>query len=676
MTRQDPRLEPAYLPDRRGWPNHLRTRSPHGKVRVVRLMKVEFKGFKRLRETSCNFDGRLIALIGPNEAGKSSVLSALDWHCNGERALLPHERSRDLQVPDEENVVRVTYLLDDDDKAKLTELPREEHPSRFVAVRTAGGEMRTSVFPRPCRDPRIRRDAYASVAAMLGGELALNLDPNLRQALDAIQGPLGDELRRDLIDDEVRQVGASAAGLEELFQGLEEENDEETLQEFQQIKSAIANLKAVEAQYQTTHPFDVARRAMWLRSPDFVLFGAHDRDLRSEYDLADEGLRNDPPQALANVLTLAGTDVESIWAVLSSGTVTDIKTLRRRCNAELERTFKPNWKQSDLTIELDFNNTVLQILIHEDHASGVTTTFSERSDGLRMFVALIAFLTVRPTDQAPILLIDEAEMHLHLDAQADLVGMLQVQEKISQVIYTTHSPGCLPPDLGTGIRLVSPDPGDRQVSHLSSDFWSDNKPGFSSLLFAMGAGAAAFSAFRYAVMAEGVTEMLLLPTMLRAAIGADVPYQVAPGLSVMIGNEAELETTAARLCYLVDGDMGGSTIRAQLLELGVKENLVHQLPDGAAIEDLLDVEAYLTAVNAILRDADAVSPVITTSDLTSGLVVGLAVSTWAKNQGLKAPSKRAVANYLIQDQERVKLSPTGVVALAELHSKIMASFNL
>jgi len=45
----------------------------------MRLTKVEITGYKRLAHASCNPDGRLIALLGPNEAGKSSVLEALAW---------------------------------------------------------------------------------------------------------------------------------------------------------------------------------------------------------------------------------------------------------------------------------------------------------------------------------------------------------------------------------------------------------------------------------------------------------------------------------------------------------------------------------------------------------------------------------------------------------------------
>lgn len=73
----------------------------------------------------------------------------------------------------------------------------------------------------------------------------------------------------------------------------------------------------------------------------------------------------------------------------------------------------------------------------------------------------------------------------------------------------------------------------------------------------MGAEAAAFSAFRRAVLAEGVSEMILLPTLLRnASDGSQLNFQVAFGLSNLSAaraiNEVALITT-----FLVDGDASG-----------------------------------------------------------------------------------------------------------------------
>lgn len=156
---------------------------------------------------------------------------------------------------------------------------------------------------------------------------------------------------------------------------------------------------------------------------------------------------------------------------------------------------------------------------------------AERSDGLRQYVSLLAFATLEKTEQPPILLIDEAEAHLHYDAQADLVQMFARQELATKVIYTTHSVGCLPEDLGTGVRLV--EMNSPTTSIIRNWFWETDEPGFSPLLFGIGAKALAFMPVRFALITEGATDIILLPTLFREATGkSSLGFQVVPGLSV------------------------------------------------------------------------------------------------------------------------------------------------
>ncbi|MDT0407281.1 AAA family ATPase, partial [Streptomyces edwardsiae] len=138
----------------------------------------------------------------------------------------------------------------------------------------------------------------------------------------------------------------------------------------------------------------------------------------------------------------------------------------------------PKWRQERLDVELNVTGSRLEVLIAEGHSTGSTTTFDERSDGLRTFVALVAFLARQEYQLPPVLLVDEIETHLHLDAQADLVEVLTNDVEASQVFYTTHSPASLPRDLGTGLRLVRPDPSNRSVSLLRNDFWTSG-PGYT-----------------------------------------------------------------------------------------------------------------------------------------------------------------------------------------------------
>jgi len=48
-------------------------------VESMKCTRVEFAGYRRLMNANCSLDDRLIAFVGPNEAGKSTVLQGLAW---------------------------------------------------------------------------------------------------------------------------------------------------------------------------------------------------------------------------------------------------------------------------------------------------------------------------------------------------------------------------------------------------------------------------------------------------------------------------------------------------------------------------------------------------------------------------------------------------------------------
>ncbi len=192
------------------------------------------------------------------------------------------------------------------------------------------------------------------------------------------------------------------------------------------LQDLPGQLRAAADHEEAEHPDDTARDILDGLTPAFLRFDLAERELDSTYDLAE--VADDPPRALAKSLDAA--------------------------NAQLRQGIAEAWGQSDIEPRFDNDDYVLRILVRT--GKGGLQDIAQRSEGLRAFIALVAFTTERARRVAPILLIDEADIHLHYDAQADLIQMLSHQQQAAQVIYTTHSAGCLPKDLGTGVRLVEP----------------------------------------------------------------------------------------------------------------------------------------------------------------------------------------------------------------------------
>ena len=418
------------------------------------------------------------------------------------------------------------------------------------------------------------------------------------------------------------------------------------------------------------HPRDVGRERIRKRVPTFVLFEEEDRALATVHAINEEAQRENLQPSLRNLLKIADLDIHRLWGYIESNDDSNQESYIDEANENLEEFYRQAWNQANVAVRLKVDARRLEIRLKELGRKGAVTNIEERSDGLRTFIALSAFLAAQHLTVPPILLIDEAETHLHYDAQADLVGVLLKNVEATQVFYTTHSPGCLPTDLGTSIRLLSKNRDQHDASTLKADFWTNQEPGFAPLLYAMGASAAAFSVCRRAVLSEGPADMVLLPTLIRLATGKpDLNYQIAPGLSNAHAYDMKVEEVAAKVVYLADGDAGGDKHQSALLKAQVEKDRIFRLPKGQATEDLIDRDLYIEVVNDMLDGAT-----VTAADLNDGQPIAKSLQDWGRRNKVKVPGHVAVA-YAVLRREDIRLTPAAKTALIKLDDQFNAAFD-
>lgn len=451
-----------------------------GLVPEMRLTAIEIHGFKRFKKARITIDGKVTAFVGPNGAGKTSVLEALR-HLSSGQPFTEAELAR--SAPDRQDAeVIAQFVLEDSDYGALSDIPGARQIRWYTRTRRGDGKSFYKVEPPLSRDLAPRQAAIELLERVAGDESQAAEAPTLAE----VKGLLG--ILRGAGQD---MTAAEVSKIRELAGRFEEREDLATA--MTGIADVLFRLAETE---EMVNPEEATAEILSDRTPAFVFFNDNDRLLNPIYDLTPYAA-NPPAQpiaALANLLKIGGLNVASLAPASQADRQGELEEFLLDANARLQEVFANAWKQAEapITVRLRVSGLALHILV-EMHPRGYTS-IAEGSDGQRTFLALLAFTMARSSTIRPILLVDEAETHLHYDAQADLVRMFGRQDQASQVIYTTHSAGCLPEDLGTGIKVVRPI-GMSGESEILNSYWSEG-PGVKPLIIGMGATTFAFSSLR------------------------------------------------------------------------------------------------------------------------------------------------------------------------------------
>jgi len=634
----------------------------------VKLISVDLTGFKRFEQTTkINLDAKLIALVGPNEAGKTSILEALGWFGSAEP--IPRSEWTRATTPDADDVaVEALWLLSPEDLEDV-DIPQGDEPPRWlIHKKLFGGARRVVLSPALKRAKGPRRRAREELDKLSRSkwvaeaeEPPFDLDQLrvLHAELDTDQGTLPPEIRE--------RIGAFG----DLLGGSVAEDDAAPVY----ARDLVERLEKLREHEDATHPNRAAIQELGPLIPAFLPFTDDARSLESAHELMEVAF--DPPSALGNLAALAGLQLGSLLEAIQAGDLGHAEDLLLAATGQLSKELNRAWGQSEIEPRLTHDGTVLRIFIKTDY--GGFLDVARRSEGLRTFMALVAFTARQGGSRPPILLIDEAEEHLHYDAQADLTQMLARQDQAAQVIYTTHSAGCLPQDLGTGVRLVVPAEGvDR--SRVENWPWAEGV-GFSPLLLGMGASTLAFVPTRAALIGEGGAEVIVLPTLLREVANvSDVPFQVAPGSAEASKDAiARIDLEGNKVAYLVDGDDGGAGNQADLRSAGIAADrivIVGGEGSGLSTEDLVAPEVYAAAINEELRRSHGENAPRLDPGALPETGRPAAVAAWCEQQGVPEPNKGAVAHRIAdQRSERSLVDPAREDLVEELYETLLGLFE-
>ena len=145
----------------------------------MRLQKIRVHGFKRFGEpVELVADGKLTAVVGPNEAGKTSLLRAIEHLTSGDDFVASggsRDFTRDTQPKKSQAIVQALFHLDDDDRAAVVSDVRDSSQIRWYKLTVqATGNLTHELIPPLHRDLKPRKRVLGTLGRIESRQVVAN----------------------------------------------------------------------------------------------------------------------------------------------------------------------------------------------------------------------------------------------------------------------------------------------------------------------------------------------------------------------------------------------------------------------------------------------------------------------------------------------------------------------
>ena len=589
----------------------------------MRLQKARVKKYRSIRDSGWfDVEEAKTILVGPNEAGKTALLEALQkinppWEVRNFDALRDYPRSEFNDIIsgkvrlEDTTIVEARFALEPEDKEVI---PPEFRDCDYVYGRRpdnsswhalSGGAYRTTYGD-------IKKD-LAKLCAHIDSRVPSPSEGVL--ASMAPSAPLS-ALTRDWADaDEIKGNRATElkASLEKIFPYIEEGNETEE----KRYDHLIAAVGADELRYsalQTLHQ----RLPLFVRFRDYFrvrpLIHLEHLAQRVEKNLVDDEYYDYGNQCLLRLLGFSARELSNLGraAEPEPGNSEALQKYRdqldRRsyqlnaASVRLTEELRHVWAEAD-RLRIVADGQYLKVVVEDD--LGVEIELDQRSEGFQWLVSFFVVFFAEAADRHKnaVLLLDEPGLSLHGLKQRDFRTTISRLAESNQTLYTTHSPFLVGPDELDLVRVV--EMTDRQIgTKVRTNVTAQDPAALLPLQEALGYDLAQslFTEHRNLVL-ESLTDYWYVDAvsqLLRDANVVDLNEKIAlvpaSGTGKIVYWATILHAHKLKVAALLDSDMAGD-------QAAYQEILVHTLGNKAVLrtKDAYSGAVEKPAVEDLLR---------------------------------------------------------------------------
>lgn len=596
----------------------------------MRLIKAQVQNYRSVRDSEpFDVEPSKTILVGPNEAGKTAILRALqqinppaDVPKFAPLRDYPRASYNDITtgkvVPAKTDVAVAHFILEDADKA---EIPAEFHN----CVYRVGRRLDNSAWHDLEGQPAL--SSYKEIKNDLA-RLSAHMDSNVPvPAEGATPSKKPSEELSDItkawVDTSIintERGKALNAWLTKHLSLVSEDNDNE-----------VARLEHLQVVCERPKTNDAVLDALWKRLPVFILFSNYFRVKPSvhlehlatrletgvldddQYDygngcllrllgftareLSEQGKAKEPPATDQAALQAYKDQLDTRTYQLNAASV--------KLTEEIRSVWNPNQEHGEAnTLRISADGQYLKVVVVD--SLGVEIELDQRSEGFQWLVSffVVFFAEAAGTHENAILLLDEPGLSLHGLKQRDFRDTISRLAATNQTIYSTHSPFLVGPDELDLVRVV--EMTDRKVgTKVHTKIIADDPAALLPLQEALGYDLAqSLFVQKRNLLLEGLTDLWYVEAtadLLREAGDVSLNEQIA----LVPANKASkvvyfatiLHAHHLKVAALLDSDTAGDQAAQQ-------EILVHTLGNKNILRTL---DAYTGPVKQpeiedLLRD--------------------------------------------------------------------------
>lgn len=580
----------------------------------MRLSAFKVRSYRAILDSGWVDLEDITVIVGKNESGKTALLKALHKFNPFKPEPYTHEREwprghRKDRSPDAIVVeTRFSFVVEEAAQAKALWPLQPEPPTGVEIAKTYKGDLSFRFTPV---DLAAHADA-ASVTAMIRDKISPATDTPSGELRTAING---------VRDDAVKAVDASGPGtlqerlstwkssLDQAVQAANTADAPECLRIKAELDAIVRGADMVGAKNRLA-----AKVKEWI--PRFIYMDDHKPFSGIAYldqikQRKDNNQLTHEDQTFLMMLEMAGLAFDQEVGRANAPDKEQRMLDMNDASLTLTNLLAAHWSQRKYSVrfEADGNHVIAFV---SDELQPALVPLNERSKGFQWFFSFDTMFLYETagTFKNAVILLDEPGLHLHIDAQRDLLKRLREYAKGNQLIYTTHLPFMIDMERLDTVRFCTE--SKEKGSRVTTDFQAADQPTRFPIQAHLGMSMSqSLFVGPYNLVVEGITDFWLLSTMasiLRdggvTSLDERIVVTPAGGATKAAYVGTMLQGQQLHVLVLLDSDPEGLRTAVGLIkDWIIKGRHVLLLGDlvgrraHTTLEDLFPVDFYLGYVN-------------------------------------------------------------------------------